>query len=122
MTKLAQINEPLGNSFSGFNDIGLEGGPDEALSVFESVLSTAIGIITVVGLLIFVFYVLMGAIGIITAGGDKAQVEEARRKIFLGFIGITILIAVIFVVELIGTFLGFDILNPADFITRVGSI
>ena len=122
--KLAQSSENLGDPFRGFNLLGLENAPGvQAITVFESVLSTAIGIITIVGIIIFVFYILIGAIGIITAGNDKAVVEAARRKIFTGLIGIAILVAVIFVVEIMGRFLGFDILNPAEIILRLeGSI
>ena len=65
----------------------------------------------------FTFSLVTGAISIISSGGDKAKVAEARARIVTALIGLVVIIAAIFIVELIGTLIGFDlILNPGEFI------
>jgi len=72
MMKLAQINFYDGQGFSGFGPLGLEGkSANEAPSLFASFISSAVGVITLIGIIWFVFILIMGAVGIITSGGDK---------------------------------------------------
>ena len=42
----------------------------------------------------------------------KAALEEARKRITTGLIGLIVVVAGIFLVDLIGGFLGLDILQP----------
>lgn len=116
MNKIAQLN--LGN-IRGFNSIGLEGEPDGlgAPAVLERVLSTAIGVMSFIGFIWFTFQFLSGALAIVSAGGDKGKVEEARNRITTGVVGVVVIIAAVFIIDLVGTILGVDsILSPADFI------
>jgi hypothetical protein len=67
-----------------------------------------------------VILVITGAIGIMTAGGDKQGLESARKKLTSGLIGLVVLIAAIFIVGLIGTIIGVpNLLNIPDLINRV---
>jgi len=102
----------------GFGKLGLVGEDiATAPTILEFVLSTAIGVMSFIAFIWFTIQLVTGAIVLIGSGGDKGRLEEARGKITYGLIGIIVVIAAVFVVDLIGTILGIDtILSPADFI------
>ncbi len=67
---------------------------------------------TIIAIIWFVFSFIIGAIGIISAGGDKAALESARKKIVSAITGLIVVIAAIFIVRLIGFLIGIpNILN-----------
>jgi len=58
----------------------------------------------------------MGAVSIITSGGDKNALESAKKKITSGLIGLMITIFAIFLVRFIGYIIGLpDILSIGGF-------
>jgi hypothetical protein len=108
-----KIAATFGDRWSGFGDLGLEGKASQsAPSVFNTFLSSAIGLLTVIAGIYFIFLFMFGAIGMMSAGGDKAAMESARKKISTGLLGLVIVISAIFVISLLGYLLGLDILNP----------
>lgn len=119
MNKIAQI--PLGQ-LKGFGSLGLDTkSPEESGSVFTSFLSGAIGLMTVIALIWFIFNFMIGAIGIMTAGGDKAKVESSRAKITQGIIGIVLVIGAIFFIQLFASLIGVGdiILSPTTIIEKI---
>lgn len=122
MNQLADINLYPGGGFEGFGLFGLEGstGATGAGTLFNLFISRAIGVITVVAFVWFLFILVTGAISIMGAGGDKAAAETARKRIFTGLIGLVVLIAGIFLIRLVGAFLGIqNILNPGEIIYQI---
>ncbi len=121
MNKLiAQVGENIGKPLEGIGPLGT-GNPSDAPTMFNKILSGAIGLITVIGGLWFIFILFMGAVGLMTAGGDKAKVESSQKKITSGLIGLVVLVAGIFLLDLIGNLLGIgNILNPAELINSIG--
>lgn len=118
MNKLlaADIKLAPNGGFKGFGKLGLEdGASSNADLVFTQFLSSAIGVMTIIAFIWFIFVFFMGAIGIISSGGDKQALETARKKITSGIIGIVVVIAAIFIIKLIGYLIGIpDILNFAS--------
>jgi hypothetical protein len=110
MTKIAQIDLFEGDGYKGFGPLGLENG-ETGLAVFINFLSSAIGLVTLIGIIWFVFNMFTGAIGMITSGGDKAGLEASRKKMFSSVVGVVILISMIFIIGIFGTLLGIDFLN-----------
>jgi hypothetical protein len=56
----------------------------------------------------------------ISSGGDKNALESARKRISSALIGLAVVVASIFVIELVGKLLGIDlILNPAEFVQKI---
>ncbi|MEK7525946.1 MAG: hypothetical protein AAB546_00505 [Patescibacteria group bacterium] len=121
---LAQTSIPLApeGGFRGFGPLGLEG--EEAStsgSVFTKVLSTTIGVMTVIAIIWFVIQFFLGAIAIIFSGGDKGKLTEARQKMTTGIIGLVVVIAAIFLIDLVGSILGIeDVLNITFMINLLG--
>ncbi|PIZ46868.1 hypothetical protein COY29_05905, partial [Candidatus Woesebacteria bacterium CG_4_10_14_0_2_um_filter_39_14] len=98
--------------FKGFGPLGNVTSSIEAIKTLSKFISSTIGIMTIVAILWFIFVLVTGAIGIINAGGDKAALETAKKKITTGLIGLVIVIATIFIVSLVGRLIGIpDILN-----------
>lgn len=113
--KLAALQLAPDGGFRGFGALGLEGESGSAApSVFNKIISTTIGVMTVVAGVWFIITFITGAIQYLSSGGDKGKIESARTKIVTGVIGITIVVAGIFIAELIGRFIGINLLRGAD--------
>jgi len=103
----------LGNPLSGIGNIG--NASTDSPGTLAKILSTVIGLLTVVGVLYFLFIFITGAIGIISSGGDKGAYEDARKKITTGFLGLVVVVAAIFIMDVVSLLLGIpDILNVAN--------
>jgi len=117
MKNLMAQGRPIGNIIEGLGKLGKPG--NSAGGIFNSVISLIIGVVTVIAGLIFFFIVLTGAISIITAGEDKQALETARKKIFVGFAGMILLVAAIFIVDIIGNLLGLELLDPTSILDKI---
>ena len=78
-----------------------------------------IGVMTVVAIIWFLFTLITGAISIIGSGGDKQALESARKKITTGVIGLVVVIASIFILDLIGTIFGIDFLDIFSLLGKI---
>jgi len=115
---LAQTRYTIPGIIRGIGPYGLEGqATNTAPTLFNRILTVTVGLLTLIAGVWFLFVLLSGAIQWIGAGADKGALEEARKKILTGVIGITVVVASIFIIDIIGGLLGFaDILNPAAYI------
>lgn len=85
------------------------GHADSALTnVITTVWRTAI---TLGGLALLVMLII-GALGWITAGGDKGQIEASRERITQSIIGMFILAGTVAISAFIGKMLGINLLQP----------
>lgn len=122
-TLLAQQPFPLGTI--GGEGLGPFGnriwgqGPLAAVNSFILILSNIIGVMTIVAGIWFIFQFIIGGFSWLTAGADKAAMENAQKKITNGVIGLVIVVAAIFLIDLIGNLLGLKILNPRDVIYKM---
>ena len=103
----------------GFGPIGLqdEGVPSTAGERLEVIISTAIGVMSIIAFIWFTFQLVLGGIAMLNSGGDKAKLAEARGKMASSLIGIIIVIAAIFIARLVATILGIStILDVGEFV------
>ncbi|OGM18689.1 hypothetical protein A2686_03340 [Candidatus Woesebacteria bacterium RIFCSPHIGHO2_01_FULL_38_10] len=119
-SKIAQLSTPLGN-LRGIGPLGFENGdPSQGPGLFNRIISTTIGVMTMAAAIFLLFQIILAAYSWMNAGGDKAAIEDARKKIINAIIGLTIVIAAIFLLDLVGTLIGFPyITNPEEFITNI---
>jgi ABC-type phosphate transport system permease subunit len=103
MNFLAQKQNQLSTPLSG---VGPLGNPADAANKLAKILSTVIGVLTIIAAIYFMFTLMFSAIAIISAGGDKSQVEDARRRMTNGFIGLVITIAAMFIMDIVARLLG----------------
>ena len=117
---LAQVGKPLGGVLEGIGPLGTPGTRlTDALELFFKVLSTIVGIMTIIAGIWFVFQFLISAIQIMTSGGDKTKMQEASGRITHAVIGIVVVIGAIFFISLIGRLIGLEILGPWWWITSL---
>ena len=103
-----------GTQYTGPGTYILGQGGDQSVNTFAAFISSAIGLITLIGIIWFVFIFITGAVGIITSGGDKNSNESARKKITSGIIGLIVTFFGILIVRFIGKIFGLDLLDFAD--------
>ena len=77
---------------------------------FQDLVPRMVGLAFLVGVLIFFFIMIMGAIQWISSGGDKAAVEGARGKITNAIVGVVILLSLFALLKIIEDFFGINIL------------
>lgn len=83
-------------------------------SFFSTFFSGLVTLAFVVGTIVFVFMLIMGAISWIGSGGDKGAVEASKSKITNALLGIVILFATYAVIKFVSFFFGdINLLTPA---------
>ncbi len=107
MNKLAQINIHPPGGFRGEGPLGLEGKLfPQAPTIFEQTLTLAIGVLTIVAIIWFVFKLITGAYALISSSGDKQQVANAWKNISTALIGLLVVILATFILDLVGELIG----------------
>jgi hypothetical protein len=86
-------------------------GNESGTSFLQKFIPAAVTVVFVIGILIFFFMLIFGAIRWISSGGDKTALEGARGTITSALIGLVILFAAFAIIKLIQTFFGISILN-----------
>ena len=84
---------------------------DPGVSFFQKFFPAAIGIGLVIGIILFLFMMITGAIQWILSGGDKTQTEAARNQVTAALVGLVIVFSAWAIVRLIGTFFDVKILE-----------
>ena len=122
--KLAQTENRIGTPITGQGPLGLEGMELTPISeFFDTVLSMIVGVLTIVASIYFLYLLILGGYSWMTAGGDKGQIEIAKKKLSSAVIGLTVVLASIFVLDLLGTILGMPYLTkPGEFIFDMSEI
>lgn len=116
MQKIAQqgsgirVSPPGGFELPGV--LGKPGSGSDAGGLFSTVISTTIGVITAIAFIWFVINFILAAVQYMSAGGDANKVGEARKKMVNNIVGVAIVVSAIFIADLVGRFLGVEILNP----------
>lgn len=113
---LAESETPLG-PFEGLGPLGkiinslTPDTPGPAVSLFAKIISIAIGVMTVVAFIWFIFVLFTGAIGWLGAGGDKTRIQNSQKQITNGLVGLLIVIVATLFIKVIGLIFRIDILS-----------
>lgn len=76
-----------------------------------NLISVAIRLMLIIGIVAAFLYLLMGAVQWVTAGGDKDGIEKAKKKITGAIVGLLIGFSVYAIIGIIGYITGTDFLN-----------
>jgi hypothetical protein len=107
---IAQRELPIGNTITG---IGQYGSGSNAATKFNTILTQTIGVLTIVAGIYFVFLLITGGIEWMASSGDKGKLASARTKMLSGAVGLTIIVAALFVADIVGNIIGLPgITNP----------
>lgn len=108
---LAQAAHPL-PAIEPPAPISIEG--DTPVNQLENILSTIIGVMTVIGIIWVVFQILSAALAWIGSEGDKAKIAQARSQITQAIIGLVLIFCALSLISIIGWMFGINILNLSD--------
>lgn len=117
MYKLLAVSVPLGN-IGGLGEIGNTQTADP-IGNFTLVVSTIIGVFTVIGILYFMFQLFIGAIGWISSGSDKQAMDNTKKRLTHAFIGLLMVVVSYTLVAIVGAIVGIDIINLKGIITNI---
>lgn len=97
-TPLGSISQPsaLNRFGTGENGIGL-------------LLQGFIGLLMVAAFILAFVFLVIGGIGFISGGGDKAKVESSRNKIIYAVVGIVVVLAAFAIINFVQGFFGVTI-------------
>lgn len=99
---------------AGTGDLGNSTNP---IYTFVNVISVAIGIMTTVAVVWFIFIVLSSAIQIASSGNEKSSFEAAKKRMTSGLIGLVVTFSAIFILDIIANILGIQyVLLLSDFL------
>lgn len=76
----------------------------------ENIIRALIGLAFVVAILMALAFLILGAIKVITAGGDQKQWTAAKQQILFAIIGLVIVFVAFLIVSIIGNFFGVRLL------------
>ncbi len=96
--------------------------PSNAPVIVGKLISTVIGVMTVVAIVYFVFQVIIAGLGMISSEGDRKKIEDARTRMTQGVLGLVIVIVAVSLGSLMARILGLgtDIFNLATVLTKLG--
>lgn len=86
------------------------------ISQVDVIFTLVFGFLTIVGGLAFLIWFIIGGLSWLTGGGDKAKVDAAKQSMTNAAIGMIIIVAAYGIAYVVGSFLGVEILNPAQLV------
>ena len=89
------------------------GGVNGSTFALARLIATTWRVFLTLGALAVLVFMAWGAMGWITSGGDKGQVEAARNRITAAIIGMIVLFSMFALTAYIFPRIGFNILNPS---------
>ncbi|MEK7559023.1 MAG: hypothetical protein AAB521_01850 [Patescibacteria group bacterium] len=86
----------------GDTEIGAPGGiPTGGTGTGQKIIQTGITLLFIFAIILALFYIVQGGIQWIVSGGDKQQIDQARLRITYAIVGLVIVLAGFFIVNLV---------------------
>ena len=90
-------------------------------SQVENILSQVIGFLTIVGVIFFAIQIILAGYTYLSSEGDKAKLEESRKKLTNSIMGLAIIVIAVGFSALMATLLGIeDIFDINKMFTNMG--
>jgi len=71
---------------------GIQTSGTTSTTQLETIISTAIGVLTIVAVIFFTLQLIFAGYSFMSAQGDKAKLEAARNRLTQGILGLTIVV------------------------------
>ena len=97
----------------------LSGANADPSILLSRIISNVLGVMTIGAGIWFLFQVIVAGYNYLSAGGDKARIENAGRKLTNSLIGIAIVVAAYGLIGILGTFLGVEFLEIGKVFLRL---
>lgn len=106
--KLLSLTIPGGN---GSTEVLAPENIPSGVDAPENILQTSLDLLTIIGVIAALIFLLYGGLLWVTSSGDKAKVDRARQTIMYSIIGLVVMILAFVIVQTIGYFLGSSFLS-----------
>lgn len=93
--------------------------PGTTVIAFEKLFSNIVGVMTVVGGVLFMLFFFFAAAQWALAGSDEGKVEQAKQQMTYAAIGLVIIVLSYGIIAIIGQLVGLDILSPGETILQL---
>lgn len=105
-----QINKPLaiGKTYDTLKGPGIEPIEGQEVAQVEKIISTIIGLLTMIAAIFFVLQIIFAGYSFLSAQGDEKKVESARKRLTDGILGLAIVVFAYGIGALISKLLGLD--------------
>jgi ABC-type dipeptide/oligopeptide/nickel transport system permease component len=110
---LSQV--PLGN----ITGIGPLGNTSTPIDTFVTIISTLIGVLTIIAALYFIVQIFQAGLNWISSGGDKQSLQNAQKRLQNAIIGLFITVAAYTLIGLVGNIIGINILNLGPILNNI---
>ncbi len=101
----------LALSIPGFREIETPENIPSGVDAPENILQTSLDLLTIIGVIAALIFLLYGGLLWVTSSGDKAKVDRARQTIIYSIIGLVVMILAFVIVQTIGYFIGSSFLS-----------
>lgn len=119
MNLIAQTEQNLGPRIIGPGDLGTQVS-SQSPYMLARIVSRIIGLLTIIAGIYFIIMLITSGIAVMQSGGDKGKLEDARNRMLNAVIGIVIVVAAIFIFNILANILGLeDILDFQAMIDRL---
>lgn len=106
--KLLSLTIPGGN---GSTEVVAPRNIPSGVDAPENILQTSLDLLTIIGVIAALIFLIYGGLLWVTSSGDKAKVDRARQTIMYSIIGLVVMILAFVIVQTIGYFLGSSFLS-----------
>lgn len=114
---IAQFGDGFtGPSIGVFSTEGIQPCGNLATENLNGIISLILGFLTVLAGLAFLMYFIFGGLQWTLAGGDTGKVDNAKKQMTNGAIGLIIVIVAYGIMAIVGSVVGLDLLNPGEVI------
>lgn len=114
---IAQNPQNIGGPITGIGNYGTSANWQVN---FSRILTVIVGLLTVIAGIYFIFLLISGGIAWMASGGDKGKLAAARSTMVSGAIGLAIVVAALFIAEILGGLLNINILDPSSILDTLG--
>jgi len=115
--QIAQVGHNIGEPLNGQGFLGTTTG---AVDNLVRILTVVVGLMTIIAGIWFIFLLIIGGISWIASGGDKGKLASARSQMLSGAIGLTIVVAALFLAQVVGGLIGLgNILDISGMFTSI---
>ncbi|KKU95312.1 MAG: hypothetical protein UY27_C0023G0020 [Candidatus Gottesmanbacteria bacterium GW2011_GWA1_48_13] len=117
--------ESLNESITGLGPLGNfanDAAGAGAFKTFNLLISQIVAFLTVGGAIWFIIQIFIGALGWLSAGGDKQPLETAKKRILDAVTGLIILVLAYSFIYIVGNFLGINVLDPYSAFKQFGPL
>lgn len=77
-----------------------------AISMLEKIISTVVGVLTIVAVIFFALQIIFAGYAFLSSDGDQKKMEEARKRITEGVLGLFLVVIALGFAALIGRLTG----------------